>query len=150
MTRKELLSIVTFICHFCPFPLGHKFTLRTDHGSLTWVSNFRQSERQLARWIEKFQEYAFSIVHHPGPKHGNADALFRLPCNQCGRHNHSEIEVDVVAVTAVNDIPVFQHSSTDALCESQLQDTTISFIFCALELNQKPEPTSFQEQSPEV
>ena len=44
VTRKELLSVVTFIRHFRPFLLGHKFTLRTDHGSLTWLSNFRQPE----------------------------------------------------------------------------------------------------------
>ena len=150
VTRKELLSVVTFIRHFRPFLLGHKFTLRTDHGSLTWLSNFRQPEGQLARWIEKLQEYDFSIVHCPGPKHGNADALSRLPCNQGGQLNHSVMEVDLVAVITVNNIPVFQHSSTDNLRESQLQDTNIGFIFCALELNQKPEPTLLQGQSPEV
>jgi len=31
------------------------------------------------------QEFEFSIVHHPGRKHNNADALSRLPCRQCGR-----------------------------------------------------------------
>ena len=39
VTRKELQSVVTFIRHFRPFLLGQKFTLRTDHGSLTWLSN---------------------------------------------------------------------------------------------------------------
>ena len=56
----------------------------------------------------------------------------------------------ISAVTTVNDIPVFQHSSTDNLRESQLQDTNISFILHALKLNQKPEPTLLQGQSPEV
>ena len=60
------------------------------------------------------------------------------------------MEVDLVAVTTVNDIPVFQHSSTDNLRESQLQDTNIGFILRALELNQKPQPTLLQGQSPEV
>ena len=49
VTRKELLSVVTFIHLFRPFLLGHKFTLRTDHGSLTWLANFKQPEGQLAR-----------------------------------------------------------------------------------------------------
>ena len=62
-TRKELLSVVTFIRYFRPFLLGQKFTLRTDHGSLTWLSKFKQPEGQLARWIEKLQEYHFDIVH---------------------------------------------------------------------------------------
>ena len=79
VTHKELSSVITFIRHFRPFLLESNFTLRTDHGSLTWLSNFRQPEGQLARWIEKLQEYNFSIVHRPGRKHGNADALSRLP-----------------------------------------------------------------------
>ena len=33
VTRKELLSVITFIKHFRPFLLGHKFVLRTDYGS---------------------------------------------------------------------------------------------------------------------
>ena len=63
VTRKELLSVVTFIRYFRSFLLGQKFTLRTDHGSLTWLSKFKQPEGQLARWIEKLQEYNFDIVH---------------------------------------------------------------------------------------
>ena len=39
-TRKELLSVITFIHHFRPFLLGNKFVLRTDHGTLTWLANF--------------------------------------------------------------------------------------------------------------
>ena len=42
MTRKELLGVITFIHHFCPFLLGNRFVLRTDHGSLTWLANFKQ------------------------------------------------------------------------------------------------------------
>jgi len=28
-------------------------------------------------------------VHHPGRRHMNADALSRLPCQQCGRVSHT-------------------------------------------------------------
>ena len=66
VTRKQLLSVVTFIRYFRSFLLGQKFTLRTDHGSLTWLSKFKQPKGQLARWIEKLQEYNFDIVHRPG------------------------------------------------------------------------------------
>ena len=50
VTRKELLSVVTFVHHYHPFLLGNRFLLQTDHGLLTWISNFRQ-EGQMARWI---------------------------------------------------------------------------------------------------
>ena len=52
VTRKELLAAVSFIKHFRPYLLGKPFILRTDHSSLTWLSNFRNPEGQLARWLE--------------------------------------------------------------------------------------------------
>ncbi|KAG1946509.1 thy-1 membrane glycoprotein [Pimephales promelas] len=42
-----------------PYLLGTRFTLRTDHASLTWMLNFRQPEGQVARWLEILQEYDF-------------------------------------------------------------------------------------------
>ena len=52
VTRKELLAVVTFLHHFRPYLLGKKFTVRTDHGSHTWLKNFQNPEGQLARWLE--------------------------------------------------------------------------------------------------
>ena len=51
--HKKLLSVVTFVHYFCPFLLGNRFLLQTDHDSLTWLSNFKQPEEQMARWIAK-------------------------------------------------------------------------------------------------
>ena len=52
VTHKELLAVVTFVHHFRHYLLGQQFTLRTDHGSLTWLKNFKHPEGQLARWLE--------------------------------------------------------------------------------------------------
>ena len=54
--------------------------VRTDHASLKWLFNFRQPEGQIARWLQKLQEYDFEIVHRAGRSHVNADALSRRPC----------------------------------------------------------------------
>ena len=75
VTRKELLPVVTFLQHFKQYLIGSPFTIRTDHSTLTWLQNFKQPEGQLARWLEKLQEFQFTIVHRPGKAHGNADAL---------------------------------------------------------------------------
>ena len=52
VTRRELLAVVTFTRHFCRYLVDQPFLLRTDHGSLTWLQNFREPEGQLARWLE--------------------------------------------------------------------------------------------------
>ncbi|GFX94268.1 retrovirus-related Pol polyprotein from transposon 412 [Trichonephila clavipes] len=42
---------------------------------LTWLMNFRNTEGQAARWIQRLNEYYFDIRHRKGSSHGNADAL---------------------------------------------------------------------------
>lgn len=62
---QELLAVVKFFQHFCSYLLGHHFIAWTDHGSLTRLCNFKNSENKLARWLEQLQEYEFEIVHRP-------------------------------------------------------------------------------------
>ena len=66
MTCRELLAVVIFTQQFRPYLLGHEFTLITDHGSLSWLQSFKEPEGQLARWLEKLQEFHFRIVHRQG------------------------------------------------------------------------------------
>ena len=77
VTRRELLAVVTFMTQFRHYLLGQKFTLRTDHGSLRWLCNFKNPGGQMARWLEILAQYDFEIVHRDGKKHQNADALSR-------------------------------------------------------------------------
>ena len=51
-------------------------------------------------WLERLQKFDFTILHHQGKKHKNADAFSRLPCQQCGYDSHSE-EVQVVVLTSL-------------------------------------------------
>ena len=44
VTRRELLAVVTFTQQYRPYLIGQKFTLRTDHSSLTWLRNFKEPE----------------------------------------------------------------------------------------------------------
>ncbi|GFX62377.1 retrovirus-related Pol polyprotein from transposon 297 [Trichonephila clavipes] len=41
---------------------------------------------QVARWIQRLNEYYFDIRHRKGSSHGNADALSRRPCPEDCRH----------------------------------------------------------------
>ncbi|KRX52671.1 Transposon Tf2-9 polyprotein, partial [Trichinella sp. T6] len=84
VTRKEMLALVWAVKQFRPYLYGQKFTARTDHNSLRWLRNCREPEGQVARWLEQLAEYQFDVVHRPGKQHGNADALSRQSCKQCG------------------------------------------------------------------
>ena len=80
VTRKELLAMVKTLEHFHKYLYGQEFLLRTDHASLKWLLQFKNPEGQIARWLERLQQYHFTIEHRPGRQHNNADALSRRPC----------------------------------------------------------------------
>jgi len=63
---------------FRSYLIGTPFTIRTDHGSLTWIQKFKQPEGIIGRWLQKLQEYQFTVVHRPGRLHSNADSMSRL------------------------------------------------------------------------
>ncbi|GFV89714.1 retrovirus-related Pol polyprotein from transposon 412 [Trichonephila clavipes] len=77
--------------HFHPYFNGRRFLLRTDHASLTWLLNFKNSEGHITRWIQRLQEYDVEIRHRKGSAHGNADALSRRPCPESCKYS-SRIE----------------------------------------------------------
>ena len=83
VTRKELLPMVYFVKYFRYYLYGKRFTVRTDHGSIRWLLNFKNPEGQLARWIEVLTTYDMDIQHRTGTQHRNADALSRHSCGKC-------------------------------------------------------------------
>lgn len=147
VTRRELLAVVTFVQHFRPYLLGRQFLLRTDHGSLTWLSNFKEPEGQLARWLERLQEYNFNIIHRPGRKHQNADSLSRRPCTQCGRESHEEDPAPEV-ITVEQMAPILVEKSPEELRQKQLSDGPIRFVLQAIEKGEKPKGEDVRSQGP--
>ncbi|GBM01882.1 hypothetical protein AVEN_219000-1 [Araneus ventricosus] len=45
-----------------------------------------EPEGQIARWIQRLQEYDFEIHHRNGTSHGNADSLSRRPSKEICKH----------------------------------------------------------------
>ena len=81
-TKRELLAVIRMMEKFRHYLWGRHFTVRTDHGSLRWLSNFKDSDGMLARWLVRLGQYDYEIIHREGAKHLNADGLSR--CKQCG------------------------------------------------------------------
>ena len=80
-THRELLAVVQMTRHFRHYLWGRRFHLRTDHSSIRWLLNYKDTEGMIARWLARLQEFDFSIEHRPGNKHLNADGLSR--CHSC-------------------------------------------------------------------
>ena len=137
VTRRELLAVVVFTEQFRPYLLGREFTLRTDHGSLSWLQSFKEPEGQLARWLEKLQEYHFNIVHRPGRKHANADALSWRPCDQCGRMDHHQGMAVAVSPISIDASPIGDRSLVK-LRQLQKEDPNLKFVLEARETGQQP------------
>ena len=85
VTRRELLAIVVFLRKYRHYIGGSKVKVRTDHGSLRWLCNFKDPEGQLARWLEVLASFDYELEYRQGRKHQNADGLSRVPCRQCIR-----------------------------------------------------------------
>ncbi|GBN23809.1 hypothetical protein AVEN_54962-1 [Araneus ventricosus] len=71
---------------FPSLPIWTEFLLWTDHDSLRWLLNFKEPESQIARWIQRLQEYDFEIQLRKEISHGNADALSPIPCKERCKH----------------------------------------------------------------
>ena len=84
VTRKELLAVVSSVKLFQHYLYGRRFLVRSDHGALRWLLNFRNPVGQVARWLAVLGTYDFEIQHRAGVSHGNADGLSRRPCQECG------------------------------------------------------------------
>eukprot|EP00731_Ephydatia_muelleri_P039115 Em1119g1a len=133
VTRKELLAVVTFVTHFRTYLLGHTFTLRTDHGPLTWLYSMNEPEGQVARWLQKLQEYNFEIVHRKGLRHINTDALSRLPCHQCGL-NEEVIQEEGSSVAVVQ----LSGLSAEEILNNQREDQDLKTIIEAKMTQTRP------------
>ena len=84
-TRKELLAVVRALKTFHPYVYGQKVLVRTDNAAVSWVRQLKHPTGQIARWIQELETYDLTVVHRPGLKHTNADAMSRKPCKVCER-----------------------------------------------------------------
>ena len=145
VTRRELLAVVTYLKHFKQYLYGRHVTVRTDHGALRWLTNFKQPEGQLARWLEVVCAYDIEIIHRAGRSHANADALSRRPCKQCGRETECETELARTDIGRTCVIELTDTNNNVEIRKAQLEDPNIKPVIEALERGTKP---TKEEMSP--
>ena len=84
-TKRELLAVVRMVKQFRHYLWGTRFTVRTDHASLTWLLRFKDADGMLARWIAELAPYQITVSYREGKNHLNADGLSRRRCRGCPR-----------------------------------------------------------------
>jgi hypothetical protein len=92
----ECYALIWGILHFRQYLHRTHFTLRTDHKPLKWLTIVSDAHGRRGRWIDLLQDFSFKIVHRPGMRHANADALSRNPVGQAvdDEDFHQEIQDD--------------------------------------------------------
>ena len=146
VTRLEMLALVHFTDYYRYYLLGRKFTARTDHNALRWLMSFKDPQGQVARWLERMQEYDFNVVHRPGSEHGNADGLSRRPNphhGDCPTCNTSEIRIEETAAIIKQpnvSLDPIQMWSREEIAKAQEEDRDIGPVLRALKEG-KTKPT---------
>ena len=93
------------------------------------------------QWLERMQEHDFTVVHRPGRKHCNADALSRVPCRQCGRDSHMHLPISTVQSVV--------ECTASELGQCQRSDKVLKILLQAKEAGEWPPPGALQHCSME-
>ncbi|UYV72087.1 K02A2.6-like [Cordylochernes scorpioides] len=85
---KEALAVIFGVSKFSQYLLGRKFKILTDHKPLVGIFNPKKPIPQvlsprMLRWCLTLAACTYNIEYKPGKVNCNADALSRLPLNEC-------------------------------------------------------------------
>ena len=142
-----MLALVCFVKYFRHYLYGRQFTIRTDHGLLQWLMNFKNPEGQVAGWLEFLSSFDMKIERQQGRSHRNADGVSRLPCKQCCQDDVEESEESRLHLT-VNQL---EHQATEGanltLKEAYPQNKNIHTVIEWLEKGKKPKLQSVASES---
>ncbi|GFV57208.1 retrovirus-related Pol polyprotein from transposon 17.6 [Trichonephila clavipes] len=77
--EHEAYAVIEALKRFDNWIFGAEVEVISDHNPLTYLILTTPQSAELTRWALALQRYNISISYKKGVKHGNADALSRLP-----------------------------------------------------------------------
>ena len=132
--HKEALAIIFALTKFHQFLYARKFILVTDHKPLLNIfcphkATPALAANRLARWAVTLSQYDYNIEYRQSSKHGNADALSRLPSGPDTAFDEREGDADMDSVCTVRIIST-QIRSTDpgVVARGSSKDAVISTV----------------------
>ncbi|GFW36348.1 retrovirus-related Pol polyprotein from transposon 17.6 [Trichonephila clavipes] len=77
--EREAYAVIEALKRFDSWIFGAEIEVISDHNPLTYLTLTTPQSAKLTRWALALQRYNIAISYRKGVKHGNADALSRLP-----------------------------------------------------------------------
>jgi len=100
----ECYALIWGVIHFRKYLHMKHFILRTDHKPLEWLATVFDAHSRRGRWVGMLQDFSFQIVHRPGLRHMNVDALSRNPVGSVADDEDFGAEIQDIAGAQV-DVP---------------------------------------------
>ena len=150
--QKEALSIIFGLKKFHQYLYGRKFILVTDHKPL--ISMFGPKKgvptlaaNRLSRWALLLNQYEYTVEYRPTNKHGNADALSRLPAGPDTVFDAEEDKEDIDTVCTIKVIGRQLDANAAIMAKETSKDPVLSLVMRYTSegwpmRNQKKEETS--------
>ena len=117
--EREALALVFGVQHFRSYLIGHHFELVTDRQPLLSLlhehkATSSQASARIRRWSLLLSAYDYTIAFRKTQKHQNADALSRLPQQDCHKELNPPPEL-VLLTNHLSDSPITAHHFAETL-----------------------------------
>ncbi len=115
----ECYALIWGVMHFKQYLHMKHFILRTDHKPLEWLATVYDAHGRRGRWVGMLQDFSFKIVHRPGLRHTNVDALSRNPVGSIADDDDFGEEIQDITDTPT-DVP---RKEEGFICVKTKEDT---------------------------